>query len=65
MLVVKPRGSARSRRRIHDIISGHAATTVSDRYGGAKPSELMAANEVVCGQFLDPEMPEAVKRLVG
>jgi hypothetical protein len=48
-----------------EIISGHAGTTVSDRYGGAKPSELMAANETVCKQFLDPEMTGAVRRLVG
>lgn len=53
------------KKEIHDIISGHAATTVSDRYGGSKPSELMAANEIVCRQFLDPRMTEAVRRLVG
>jgi hypothetical protein len=53
------------KKEIHDIISGHAATTVSDRYGGAKPSELIAANEVICRQFLDPKMKEAVRRLVG
>jgi integrase len=52
------------KKEVHDIISGHAGTTVSDRYGGAKPSELMEANEVVCRQFLDPEMTTAVKRLV-
>jgi hypothetical protein len=53
------------KKEIHDIISGHAATTVSDRYGVAKPSELMAANEIICRQFLDPKMTEAVRRLVG
>jgi integrase len=52
------------KKEIHDIISGHAGTTVSDRYGGAKPSELMAANETVCRQFLDAAMTEAVRRLV-
>jgi integrase len=52
------------KKEVHDIISGHAAPTVSDRYGGAKPSELMAADEVVCQQFLDAEMTDAIRRLV-
>jgi hypothetical protein len=31
---------------------------ISGSYGGAKPSELLEANEIVCGQFLDkaPEL---------
>jgi hypothetical protein len=52
------------KKEIHDIISGHAATTVSDKYGGAKPSELKAANEVVCHQFIDGEMASAIRRLL-
>ena len=34
-------------------------------YGPRDAQPLMAANEVVCRQFLDPKMKEAVRRLVG
>jgi integrase len=53
------------KKEIYEIISGHAATTVSDRYGGAKPHELIAANEDICRKLLDPEMTVEVRRLVG
>jgi integrase len=53
-------------RDIWEIISGHSALTVSDRYGGKKPDVLAAANEQVCKTLLtdDPEMMAAVLRLV-
>ena len=52
-------------REIWEIISGHSAATVSDRYGGRKPDVLAAANEKVC-EFLtsDPELKAAMLRLV-
>jgi integrase len=52
------------KKEVYEIISGHSARTISDRYGGAKPDELMAANEEVCKKFLDTEMTAAVHRLV-
>jgi hypothetical protein len=53
-------------RDIWEIISGHSAATVSDRYGGKKPDVLAAANEKVC-EFLtaDSEIKAAMLRLVG
>ena len=53
-------------RDIWEIISGHSAATVSDRYGGKKPDVLTAANEKVC-EFLtgDPDLKAAMFRLVG
>jgi len=53
-------------RDIWEIISGHSAATVSDRYGGKKPDVLTAANEKVC-EFLtgDPDLKAAMLRLVG
>jgi hypothetical protein len=53
------------KKEIHDIITGHAAMTVSDKYGGAKPDELLKANEIVCQHFLDEEIVAEIKRLVG
>jgi integrase len=52
-------------REIWEIISGHSAATVSDRYGGRKPDVLTAANEKVC-EFLtgDPVLKGAMLRLV-
>jgi integrase len=52
-------------RDIWEIISGHSAATVSDRYGGKKPGVLVAANEKIC-EFLtgDPELKAAMLRLV-
>ena len=40
---------------------------MAHRYGGAKPPELLAANETVCKQFItnDAEMVTAIRRLVG
>jgi integrase len=51
-------------RDIWEIISGHSAATVSDRYGGKKPDVLLAANETICA-FLtsDAEIMNAVRRL--
>ena len=37
----------------------------SDPYGGEKPPELLKANEDICKGFLDDDMTEALKRLVG
>lgn len=31
--------------------------------GGAKPSELLVANEKICAHFLDAQMSEAIRRL--
>jgi hypothetical protein len=52
------------KKEMHDIISGHGATDVGDKYGGAKPSELSTANETICKGFLDPEMTTAIQRLL-
>jgi integrase len=53
-------------RDVWEILSGHSAGTVSDRYGGKKPDVLAAANETVC-KFLtsDPEIMAAVHRAMG
>lgn len=53
------------KREIYEIISGHSAKTVSDRYGGEKPDELLKANETICAKFLDADMTAAIRRLVG
>jgi Domain of unknown function (DUF6538) len=53
------------KKEIHDIISGHARTNMGDWYGGASPSELVAANETVCAGFLDGELRTEIKRLLG
>jgi hypothetical protein len=53
------------KKEIYEIISGHAATTVSNRYGGAKPDELIVANEDICRKLLEREMTVEVRRLVG
>jgi integrase len=53
------------KKDIFEIITGHSPKTGSDPYGGEKPHVLMAANEEVCRQLLDPEMTVAVRRLVG
>ncbi len=53
------------KKEIHDIITGHAPATVSDKYGGAKPDELLKANEIVCQHFLDNELIAAIERLLG
>jgi integrase len=52
-------------RDIWEIISGHSAATVSDRYGGKKSDVLTAANEKIC-EFLmaDAEIKSAMLRLV-
>jgi integrase len=52
-------------RDIWEIISGHSAATVSDRYGGKKPHVLAAANEKIC-EFLthDSEINTAMLWLV-
>lgn len=52
------------KKDIYEIITGHSPKTGSDPYGGEKPHVLMAANEEVCRQLLDPEMTIAVRRLV-
>jgi integrase len=52
------------KKEVYEIITGHSGRTVSDRYGGAKPDELLAANEEVCKKFLDAEMADAIRRLV-
>lgn len=52
------------KKEIYEIISGHARTIGSDAYGGAKPDELIAANQTICHKLLDPEMIIAVRRLV-
>jgi integrase len=52
------------KKEIHDIITGHAPGTIADKYGGAKPAELLKANEIVCQQFIDEEIAAAIKRLV-
>ena len=51
-------------RDIWEIISGHSAATVSDRYGGKKPRVLIDANDEIC-HFIttDPEMRAAVVHL--
>lgn len=53
------------KREIWEIISGHSAATVSDRYGGEKPHVLLNANQDVC-KFLieDPEIRAAMLLLV-
>jgi integrase len=53
-------------RDIWEIISGHSAATVSDRYGGKKPDVLASANEKIC-EFLtdDSEIKSAMLKLVG
>jgi integrase len=53
------------KKDIYEIISGHSPKTGSDPYGGEKPQVLIAANEDICRQFLDPKMSIAVRRLVG
>jgi hypothetical protein len=52
-------------KEIWEIISGHSAKTVSDRYGGQKPDVLADANETIC-KFLtdDAEIKAAMLRLV-
>jgi hypothetical protein len=51
---------------IWEIISGHSAATVSDRYGGKKPDVLNKSNETIC-KFIteDAEIMAEVNRLVG
>jgi integrase len=51
---------------IWEIISGHSAATVSDRYGDKKPDVLSKSNETIC-KFIteDAEIMTEVKRLVG
>jgi integrase len=51
---------------IWEIISGHSAATVSDRYGGKKPDVLSTSNETIC-KFIteDAEIMAEVRRLVG
>ncbi len=51
---------------IWEIISGHSAATVSDRYGGKKPDVLSRSNETIC-KFIteDAEIMAEIKRLVG
>jgi len=51
---------------IWEIISGHSAATVSDRYGGKKPDVLSKSNETIC-EFVseDAEIMVEVMRLVG
>ena len=63
-LGLRKRGIERISKEIWEIISGHSAATVSDRYGGKKPDVLLAANETICG-FLtrDAELMSAVCRL--
>ena len=53
------------KREIWEIISGHSAATVSDRYGGEKPHILFNANQDVC-KFLieDPKIRAAMLPLV-
>jgi len=53
------------KREIWEIISGHSAATVSDRYGGEKPHVLLNANQDVC-KFLieDPKIRAAMLPLV-
>jgi hypothetical protein len=48
-----------------EIISGHSAATVFDRYGGENPPVLLRANEDVC-EFLtgDAELEAAILQLV-
>ena len=53
------------KREIYEIISGHSGKTVSDRYGGERPDELLKANERICAKFLTPEMTAVIRRLVG
>jgi len=52
------------KKELWEIISGHSAVTVSDRYGGEKPEVLAKANEEVC-RFLtqDAEIMNVVRRL--
>jgi integrase len=52
-------------RDVWEVISGHSARTVSDRYGGKKPDVLVEANETVC-KFLtaDSEIMSAISRLI-
>jgi integrase len=51
---------------IWEIISGHSAATVSDRYGGKKPDVLGKSNETIC-EFVteDAEIMAEVMRLIG
>jgi integrase len=53
------------KKELWEIISGHSAATVSDRYGGEKPEVLAKANEEVC-RFLtqDAEIMAAITRLL-
>jgi uncharacterized protein DUF6538 len=53
------------KKEIWEIISGHSARTVSDRYGGEKPDVLAEANEAIC-KFLtdDAEVKASMLRLV-
>jgi integrase len=51
------------KKEIHDIITGHSPATEADKYGGAEPSELLAASEIICAKFLDAELVTAIKRL--
>jgi hypothetical protein len=52
------------KKELWEIISGHSAATVSDRYGGEKPEVLAKANEEVC-RFLtqDGEIMNAIRHL--
>jgi integrase len=51
-------------KQVYEIITGHAATTESDKYGGVKPQTLLDANAAVCSGFIDPDIAEAIKRLI-
>ena len=53
------------KKELWEIISGHSAATISDRYGGEKPEVLAKANEDVCNFITkDVQMMAAIKRLV-
>ena len=53
------------KKELWEIISGHSAATVSDRYGGEKPEVLAKANEDVCSFITkDAQMMAAINRLV-
>jgi hypothetical protein len=46
---------------IVSMLTGISETTVSDKYWEAKPSDLVAANALVCAQFLDYETSEVIQ----
>jgi integrase len=52
------------KKEIYEVISGHSAKTGSDAYGGERAPDVMAANEQICQDLLDPEMRQAILRLV-